>query len=190
MRIGKRQMKRRLTGLTLPTVLGTGGGGATWEVEAGDKSRARTILQFFEDRRVLYNPYDVELPVACVKSVTEIREYLRRTIAECQSTELRDPLRAIQAACRQFLADVEEIEGIGGTLHIQVAGGGSDSWMFNQAIGSLRARVGTSVAIIAETFDVDIDEHLAKILPPPVDEEADETARLPHEGATGLGDGQ
>ncbi len=33
MRKGRRKAKRRLTGLTLPTVLGTGGGGATWEVE-------------------------------------------------------------------------------------------------------------------------------------------------------------
>lgn len=170
MRIGRREAKRRLTGLTLPTVLGTGGGGATWTVEAGDKARASSVLQYLEDRRVLYNLYDVELPDACVMSVREIREYLRGAIRECQSAELRDPLRAIQAACRQFLTEAEAIDGRYGR-RIQVIGGGSDSWVFNQAIGSLLARVGTSVAVIVETFDIEIDEHLAQILPPPVDED-------------------
>lgn len=176
MRIGKRDVKRRLTGLTFPTVLGTGGGGATWTAEEGDKARARAILQYLEDRRVLYNPYDAELPDACVMSVREIREHLRTLIAQCQSAELRDPLRAVQAACRQFLTDVEAIGGRNGH-RIHVAGGGSDSWVFNQALGSFRARVGTSIAVVVETFDIDIDEHLAQILPPPVDEENDKPER-------------
>jgi hypothetical protein len=72
-KMGKRDMKRRLTGLTLPSVLGTGGGGAIWTVEEGDGARARFMLQFLEDRRVLYDPYQVELPMACVTSVQEIR---------------------------------------------------------------------------------------------------------------------
>lgn len=173
MRIGRREAKRRLTGLTLPTVLGTGGGGASWTVEAGDRARASAILQYLEDRRVLYDPYDVELPDACVMSVREIREHLRTLIGQCQSAELRDPLRAVQAACRQFLTDVEAIGGRN-SHHIHVIGGGSDSWLFNQALGSLRARVGTSIAVIIETFDIAIDEHLTQILPPPVDEERDE----------------
>jgi hypothetical protein len=125
---------------------------------------------------VLYDPYDVELPDACVMSVREIRKHLRTLIGQCQSAELRDPLRAVQAACRQFLTDVEAIDGRHGH-HIHVMGGGSDSWVFNQALGSFRARVGTSIAVIIEMFDIDIDEHLARVLPPPVDDDSDELER-------------
>ena len=172
MRIGRREMRRRLTGLTLPSILGTGGGGATWTVEAGDKSRADSILRYLEDRRVLYAPYEVEIPHRCVASVREIRAHLRSVIEQCQSRELRDPLRAIQASCRQFLTYAEAIGDRNG--RIDVVGGGSDSWLFNQILGSLRARVGVSVAVVIETFDVDVDQHLAKLLPPPVDNDNDE----------------
>jgi hypothetical protein len=171
-RIGRREAKRRLIGLTLPTVLGTGGGAATWTIEQGDKARARSVLQDLEDRRVLYDPYDVELPDACIMSVREIRGYLRMVVGQCNSSALRDPLRAIQAACRQFLTDAE---AIGGADRIHVVGGGSESWLFNQALGSLRARVGTSIAVIVGTFDINVDEHLARIMPPRVSDE-DENA--------------
>lgn len=165
MRIGRREAKRRLTGLTLPTVFGTGGGGATWETHPGDRALAVAVLQYLEDRRVLYEPFEAEMPRACITSVGEIRGHIAGFIAEAQSPELRNPLRAIQAACREFLTEMQ------GNRLMWAAEGGAESWLFNQALGSLRARVGTSVAIIVETFDIDVDEHLSKIMPPPIDEE-------------------
>jgi hypothetical protein len=107
---------------------------------------------------------------SCIGSVEEIRTRLVGFIAASQSEDLRNSLRGVQAACRQFLTDAHAIEDKG--IHIiDVQRGGSASWLFNQALGELRARIGTSVAIIIEAFDVDIDEHLAKIMPPPIDEE-------------------
>lgn len=60
MRFGRREAQRRLTGLTLPVV----GGGMTWSVSEGDKAKARSVLNFLEDRRALYDPYEVEIPHA------------------------------------------------------------------------------------------------------------------------------
>jgi len=125
-----------------------------------------------EDRRVLYDPYDVEIPHRCFTSVQEIRQELRGFIQQSQSSQLRDPLRAIQAACRQFLTDVQAL-GDGNGHAIDIQRGGNDSWLFNQALGSFRARVGVSVAVLVETFDIDVDEHIAKIMPPPVEEGPD-----------------
>jgi Family of unknown function (DUF6650) len=170
MRIGRREAKRRLTGLTLPTVLGTGGGGVTWTVEAGDRALVDSALQYLEDRRVLYDLIYVEIPLYCIESVREMRTHFAGFIAESQSPELRNPLRAIQAACRQFLTDVEAIRDLVDDRD-RLQSGGIANWQFNQALGSLRARIGTSVAILIETFDVDVDEHLAEIMPPSVDEE-------------------
>jgi hypothetical protein len=173
MRIGRRETKHRLTGLTFPTVLGTGGGGATWTVGAGDKALASSALQYLENRRVLYDPFEVEIPHACITSAEEIRARLASFIADSELPELRNPLRAIQAACRQFLTDVQAIENRG--VHfIDVQRGGTGSWLFNQALGEFRARVGTCVAVIIETFDIDADEHLVKIMPPVVNEESHE----------------
>jgi hypothetical protein len=49
-----------------------------------------------------------------------------------------------------------------------------DQWTFNQSLGSLRARVGVSAAIIIDTFNVDVDEVLSQILPPPIDSESND----------------
>jgi len=173
MRFGKREVSHRLTSITLPTVLGTGGGGATWTTDEGERSRARSVLQLLEDRRVLYNPFEAEVPAHCITSVQELRSKLQDYIRQCQSAELRDPLRAIQAACRQFLTEAEAVGSGRGHL-IDIQGGGTSSWLFNQALGTLRAHVGVSVAVIVTAFDIDIDEHLTKILPPSVDDQADE----------------
>lgn len=170
MRFGKREVRRRLIGLTLPVV----GGGATWTVDEGDKATARSVLNFLEDRRVLHDPYEVEIAHACVESVRQIREHLRHVIEQCQTDTLRDPLRAIQAACRQLLTDVQAAERGGRFLDIHQ--NGTPSWLFNQALGALRGRVGASVAVIVDTFDVDVDEHLGKILPPPVDDQAEDAS--------------
>jgi hypothetical protein len=101
-------------------------------------------------------------------SVREIREYLRSVVDQCHTPELRDPLRAIQAACRQFLTDVSFINGP--LVRADVL----DQWKFNQSLGSLRARIGVSLVIIIDTFNVDIDEHLSPLLPPPIDSEPDD----------------
>jgi len=165
MRIGRQGTRHRLTGFTLPTVLGTGGGGATWAPEPGDTELAGSVLRYLEDRRVLYVPYWAEVPHECIASVREIREHLRSVVEQCHTPELRNPLRAIQAACRQFLTDVGFIEGP--LVQADVL----DQWRFNQSLGSLRARIGVSVAIIIDTFNIDIDEHLSPLLPPPIDSE-------------------
>ncbi len=74
----------------------------------------------------------------------------------------------MQAACREFLTDTQAIELQGFDL-ASVPYGGAGSWIFNQALGALRARVGTSTAVLIATFDIDVDEHLAKIMPPPIE---------------------
>jgi hypothetical protein len=167
MRIGRKDITLRLNSMNFPTILGSGGGGATWTYEPSERSRAASILRFIEDRRVLYNIYEAEMPEACIRSVKEIREHLRTAIEQCDSAELRDPLRAIQAACRQFLTDTDSIpERIFGSRAFH---DGPVIWGFNQALGALRVRVGHSVVIVIERFNVDVDEHLSAILPPQED---------------------
>jgi hypothetical protein len=178
MRIGRREVKHRLTGLTFPSVLGTGGGGATWEVQPSEKALATTVLQYLEDRRVLYELNEAEQPRACITSVYEMRKRMADFVSEAQSRELRNSLRAIQAACREFLSETEKMRSYPARQRllfdrrkIYERMFGTESWQFNQEIGLLRARVGTSVAILVETFGIDVDDCLSKILPPSTGED-------------------
>jgi hypothetical protein len=105
------------------------------------------VLQLLEDRRVLYNPFEAEVPLHCITSVQELRINLQDYIRQCQSAELRDPLRAIQAACRQFLTDAEAAGSGRGHL-IDIQGGGTSSWLFNYHV---RAK---EIAIVAGVVSV------------------------------------
>lgn len=90
-------------------------------------------------------------------------------------------LPALPGACCQFLTDTQAIE----QQDISVADmwqGGINSWLLNQAIGVLRARIGTIVAVVVATFDIDVDEHLAKIMPP-----LTETKPVSHSAGTASG---
>lgn len=146
--------------------------GVTLANDEDEMTRARNAVQYLEDRRVLYDPFRAEYPRDCIDSVRIIRTDLAARIDACRSAELRDPLRRIQAACRKFLTDVQGMDI--GRLNIDRL---TDSrvfdmgrWQFNQALGTLRAQVGMGVAIIIERFDIDVDEKLASILPPPIEE--------------------
>ena len=137
-----------------------------------EMTRAHKAVQYLEDRRVLYDPFRAEYPRDCIDSVRMIRTDLAERIHACRSAELRDPLRRIQAACRRFLTDVQGMDI--GRLNIdrltdpRVFDMGR--WQFNQALGTLRAQVGTEVAIIINRFDIDVHQNLVNILPPPIEE--------------------
>ena len=65
-----KQIIKRLNGISTPVF------GVSWNPSQTDKDQAKEIINFLEDRRVLYNPSDMEMPDHCVQSVLEIRRFL------------------------------------------------------------------------------------------------------------------
>jgi hypothetical protein len=127
-----------------------------------DQEVARDVLAFLEDRAVLYNPYEVELPEECIGSVQLIRQHITRLLRRSGvSQELVESLRAIRAACRRFLDAVGRSPG-GGEWG---PGGAMTSLEFNQALGELRATVGIHVGVMAVRYDIEIEDDLARTLP-------------------------
>jgi hypothetical protein len=153
-----KEILSRLTGFSTPVF------GASWNPPEADVTVARRVITFLEDRRVFYNPYDMEMPSHCADSIVETRKFLTETIGHLKETSKLAPhLRAIRAACREFLDSTGQAghsRGGRGRYH-----GPFD--MF-QALGQLRATSGIRIAAIAVMYGLPVEGELAEILPPVV----------------------
>jgi hypothetical protein len=153
------EIARRLTGISLPIV----GGGVSWEPSQSETTHARRLITFLEDRRVLYDPTEVEVPHHCISSILQIRAFLSDLRQKLNpDSPLGQTIRAMQAACRAFLgrnADVDKLDAF------QAGGWNLDRWVFDQSLGELRATFGICIAELAVQHHLNVEEPLARILP-------------------------
>lgn len=160
-----KEVAKRVTGLSTPIF------GVSWTPSESERVAARRILAELEDRRVLYNPAEMEVPDHCVMSVIDIRRMLSNEIGSLdEKAPLAKSLRAMRGACRKFLNTTQtdhRIVRYGSHL------GHFSSWHFNSAVGELRGVFGVHLAQIATQYGLDIEDELASILP--AEEEASET---------------
>src|SRR4051812_11580513 len=102
-----KEILSRLTGISCPIF------GVSWNPPALEVAAAKRLIRALEDRRVLYNPFELEDPQHCVHSVIEIRKLLTETLsADNVAGDFAANLRAIRAACRHFL-DQTQPEAVG-----------------------------------------------------------------------------
>jgi len=152
------ELASRLTGFSIPVF------GVSWNPPEPEVAVARRVLAFLEDRRVLFNPYHLEVAEQCVQSVLEIRRFLTEEIGHLAgSSALGDHLRGIRAACRKFL------DGMHPGSHRILRPhwpGPLESEFFTQ-LGELRASIGLRVAAIALMNGIDVEGELASTLPDP-----------------------
>jgi hypothetical protein len=121
------------------------------------------LLTFLEDRRVLYSPYDLEIPDHCVRSVIEIRHRLTAEMEQLDgSSPLFDSISAIRTACRKFLDRTQALD-LHGPIGSRITT--ITAWTFLSAIGELRGVFGIHIALIAARYGIDVEEQLADILP-------------------------
>ncbi|MBL8214680.1 MAG: hypothetical protein JNK87_28420 [Bryobacterales bacterium] len=142
----------RLNGVSCPVF------GVSWTPPVPDVQVARRVIRFLEDRRILYNDFAWEEPSHCVQSALEIRRVLTTELGNLKDgSELVAPLRAIRAATRKFL---DASHGDFGTRR-----GIAHDFGFFAALGELRASIGSSVAMLAVQYGIDVEDELAKTLP-------------------------
>lgn len=151
-----KEIIKRLNGISTPIF------GVSWNPNQTDKDQAREIIAFLEDRRVLYNPSEMEMPDHCVQSILEIRRFMTQKIGTIQNDDLQEDLRAMRASCRKFLDIVGVDDDIVRFGHHQ---GHWASWTFNGAIGELRGVFGIHIAKIAVMYGIDVEKDLVNILP-------------------------
>ncbi|HEU0142102.1 MAG TPA: DUF6650 family protein [Bryobacteraceae bacterium] len=147
----------RLNGFSIASI------GVQWTPKPTDSEVARRVIQFLEDRRVLYSDYAWEEPNHCIESVLEIRRFLTSEIADLtHGSDLLSPFRAIRAACRKFLDRMHHDGHRRVRLHH-----GMESFDFYSALGELRGCIGPQIALLAASYKVDVEDELARILPVP-----------------------
>lgn len=151
------EVAARITGFSCPIF------GISWVAPEHEVTVARRVLTYLEDRRVLYAPEEMELPIRCAQSVQEIRIYLTQELQKRQHTGLlEDSMRAMRTACRNFLSDVQRDPDMLMSAHIH---GHFQSWRFFSALGSLRATMGVYCARIAAAYGLDLEDGLARNVP-------------------------
>jgi hypothetical protein len=148
----------RLTGFSVPIF------GISWNPPESETKVARRIVVFLEDKRVLYNPFLLEVPEYCIQSIIEIRNFLTKELSELpENSELAQSIKAMRIACRKFLDNVSSQKN-----HHYKDGfymGNSDGWVFISGLGELRNAFGTHLAIVAAKYNLSIEDQLATILP-------------------------
>jgi hypothetical protein len=141
----------RLTGISVPIF------GISWNPPETERKIARRVIAFLENRRVLYAPFDYEVPGHCIQSVIEMRHFLTTELQALDSDkEIAQSLRAMRAACRKFLDD--------DPWHGSPRGYPSPR-MLESALGELRGVFGIHIARLAAQNGLDVEDDLAVILP-------------------------
>ena len=148
---------RRITGISSPL------GGLQWaDPGPSDQEIVRGFLVFLEDRRVLYNPYQLEIASQVEHSIHEIREECTKTLRTLSPQVFAaTPIRSIRAACRRFHDDQNE-EFRFFDRHWEPSQGRPG---FFAALGAFRATVGQQVAMLAAHYDLDVEGDLASVIP-------------------------
>lgn len=160
----KRSSRAKLRGKTLAsrlTGISTPIGGVSWTPPVDERSKARRLLVYLEDRRALYHPYDMEVGDYVVDSVLEIRRRLGEDLEDVDKRSVvGESLMAMRAACRRFLDEVQQPPRR--RYHLEPD--------FIQFLGELRALFGVHVARLACAYDLEVHGELARTLPPEPDD--------------------
>jgi hypothetical protein len=156
MRIPFRSIVPRITGISTPVF------GVSWEPPQSERQLIRKLMTFLEDRRALYNAYNLEVPEWVTESVLKIREQLTDILGILPEESMAvPPLKAMQAACRKFLDQTGQLHHRGGLLY------GPDGETFFTALGELRGVFGIHIAQLCVSYRVNLGSQLEAILPEP-----------------------
>lgn len=149
---------KKITGFSLPNWLG--GGGLQWDPSADEHEVATQTIRFMQDRRVLYNAYELESPDHCVKSVIEIRAFLTQQINTLDSgSKLIELLETMRSSCRKFLDEY------GDPQNLRRYRGSFQDMLLASALGELRGMMAVYLSALAALFDSELPEPLSSMLP-------------------------
>ncbi|GAB4591868.1 hypothetical protein ETAR_14710 [Edwardsiella tarda] len=144
---------KNITGLSCPIF------GVQWNAPVIEVDEAKKIVIFLEDKRVLFNPIDMEGASHCTQSVISIRSELTKILQDLPSDSyLAKQLRKMRKACQEFCDSIDSPQFIRFDPPVQRS-------ILEIALFKLRKKCGVSVAEIAVAYGLDVDDGLASIIP-------------------------
>ena len=159
--------KAKLTSKNLLSRLGSlsaFGFGISFKPQETGRTIVRELLTFLEDRRALFVGCIWEQPDHVVQSVQQMRTELTSALKRLgEGSPAAGACRLMRGACRDFVDQVGQtsLRGSDTTFARDWQG---DNFLI--ALGILRATFGQQIALLAHLYSVDLEEHLAAILPP------------------------
>ena len=161
----------RLTGLSCPIF------GISWNPSESEVTIATRIIRYLEDKRVLFNPSEMESPSYCVKSTIQIREYLTSEMQNMNTdSKLFEFTKAMRIAARKFIDRMEsECRRNKDFMYNARCFDHWASWTFASALGEMRGTFGNMIVQIASAYGLDVEDDLASILP---DSEQNSTSNI------------
>lgn len=125
---------------------------------------------FLEDRRALFDPYNVEAVALVGHSVQEIRVELTKALQTIgEASRAGEPLRTMRAACQRYLSRAPAFrdEPYWHRRPHYYGGPGFEEADddFIMALGELRGAFGTCLGQIASSYGIEVHGQLAELLP-------------------------
>lgn len=150
-----------MTGIKLP-----GGVGVTWEYEKDEKLIASTLLTFLENKRILFHPYVDRCPGNAIISVLELRKRIQSDMEQLdRNTYLHKTLSLMRNSINLFLEYASaNCESVTSCKDCRVRKTGCLKGLIE-----FRKEMGRCIAGICISFDLDVEEQLATIMPLNVD---------------------
>ena len=137
--------------------------GLNWELPTSDREVVKTFIVQLEDRRALYNPYNVEVEADVSSSVRSIREIASSALMKLSAdSPATFAIGSIRRACRRY--DETSRNEFPNVMRAE----GGTGWLI--ALGELRATVGYHLRQLERAYEIDVESDLATIMPPLADD--------------------
>jgi hypothetical protein len=165
-RLGRRVVRPfgRVSGVNTPV------GGVSWVPSTSEREKLRKFVVFLEDRRALFDPYNVEAEILVEQSVQQIRAELTKVLQSLnEDSRAGEPLRTMRSACQCYLTKAATFDKAPywhhrPPRHPQGPFDGEEN-DFVLALGELRGAFGACLHQIASNYSIEVHGELAGLLP-------------------------
>ncbi|MGH2920681.1 MAG: DUF6650 family protein [Gaiellaceae bacterium] len=155
---------RRVSGVNTPV------GGLSWRPSPSERDELRKLVVFLEDRRALFDPYNIEATALVEHSVQEIRAELTKVLQTIgETSRAGGPLRTMRTTCQRYLSRASAFRDEPPWHHRSRFYDGprfdeaDDD--FIMALGELRGVFGVCLGQIASIYEIEVHGQLAGLLP-------------------------
>jgi len=123
---------------------------------------SKQLIDFFEDRRIIYELFEKEIPRHGMQSVLQIRTELTRVKKQLgQMSTLYTKVEQMQAACRKFFSDLSLVD----LDNLRYDPRNSDWIRFVTTLSELRKILGIHIAELAAKYKIELSDDLKSITP-------------------------